>query len=235
LNQHEDLSPRERRQLRTSQAILDAAREIIQQEGVDALSMRAIADRIDYSAATLYEYYGGKDEIIQAVCRQGHQLLRERMALVDVSLPVREYVVEIGLVYIRFAVDNPDYFRLMFTPVEFEGPPEAAIHATPPTVAHMDTEKHTDTEKTWNGQTLAEAMQDDSSSFPLLLRAVQRGIDAEIYKTRPGFGLLEIAYGCWSLVHGLASLRIAHQSRFPVDYEQTERQILTQFGLGLSC
>ena len=60
-------APRTKRHLRTKQAILDAARQIIAEEGPAALSMRALADRIDYSAAGLYEYFGSKEEIIAAV------------------------------------------------------------------------------------------------------------------------------------------------------------------------
>lgn len=205
-----ELSPRERRQLRTSQAILEAARHIVQHEGMEGLSMRAIADRIDYSPATLYEYYGSKDEIVQAVCRQGHIRLRDRMAEVDTQMPILDYVVEIGLVYIRFAVENPDYFQLMFSSTGFQPPAEVTPEA------------------------LQAELVGNRSSFSILLRAIQQGIDEGVYKPKPGFGLLEMAYGCWSLVHGLASLRIVHDSRFPVDYVQTERQILMQFGIGLT-
>lgn len=218
----QDLSPRERRQARTSQAILDAARHIIQHEGIDALSMRAIAERIDYSPATLYEYYGGKDEIVAAVCEQGHQLLYQAMTRVDSGLPVLDYVMEIGLVYIRFAVDNPDYFQLMFRSGESGNP------VAPP---QPSADRQPDT---YNGQTLEQAMADNASSFSLLLQGIGRGIAEGVYKPKPGLGLLEMAYGCWSLVHGLATLRIAHGSGFPIDYNQTERQILSQFGRGLS-
>jgi AcrR family transcriptional regulator len=55
----DELTPRQRRHLRTKDAILDAARQIIAEEGADNLSMRGIAERIDYSAAGLYEYFGG--------------------------------------------------------------------------------------------------------------------------------------------------------------------------------
>ncbi|MCB0074139.1 MAG: helix-turn-helix transcriptional regulator, partial [Caldilineaceae bacterium] len=51
----EELTTRERRALRTREAILDAARQIISRQGADALSMRAIAKAIDYSPAGLYE------------------------------------------------------------------------------------------------------------------------------------------------------------------------------------
>lgn len=56
------LTPRERRAQRTRDAILEAARGIISKKGVEALSIRSIADAIDYSPAGLYEYFGsGRD------------------------------------------------------------------------------------------------------------------------------------------------------------------------------
>jgi AcrR family transcriptional regulator len=216
-----ELSPRERRQLRTHESILDAARRIVQQEGVDALSMRAIAEQIDYSPATLYEYFGSKDEIIQAICVQGHRALYNEMAQIENSLPVHDYVVELGLVYIRFAVANPDYFRLMFNMMD----------------VGMDIEEF-DQKKIEAGETNFEkaillAMMKETTSFSLLLMGILRGIQEGVFVVRPDFGLLEMAYGCWSLVHGLASLRIAHESRFPVDYTSAERDILVKFMQGL--
>ena len=58
------------------------------------------AERSDYSAAGLYEYFGGKDEIIAEVCQQGHERLASHMRQADASLPVVDYLYEIGIGYI---------------------------------------------------------------------------------------------------------------------------------------
>ncbi|MEX0893041.1 MAG: helix-turn-helix domain-containing protein, partial [Gemmatimonadota bacterium] len=50
---------REREQVRT--LIVEAARDILSAEGLEALSMRAIAERIEYSPATIYLYFKDKD------------------------------------------------------------------------------------------------------------------------------------------------------------------------------
>lgn len=120
----DELTPRERRHLRIKEAILEAARHIINEQGADGLSIRAIADRIDYSPAGLYEYFGSKEEIITAVCWQGHERLTQAMTAVDPTLPAGDYLIAIGLAYIQFALDNPDYYRLMFTNPAFAGTPE---------------------------------------------------------------------------------------------------------------
>lgn len=205
----EELSTRERRALRTREAILDAARQIISRKGADALSMRAIAKAIDYSPAGLYEYFGSKEEIIGAVCWQGHERLTQYMQRADPALPTSEYLVEVGLAYIDFAVRNPDFFLLMF--------------ANPATSVSSGLD----------GDDAVAELTVEGSSFGLLLAAIQRGIDEGVYVTRPGYGLLEMAYGAWSLVHGMAMLRVSHLTHFPMDYTTAERENLRRFGLGV--
>jgi AcrR family transcriptional regulator len=107
--------------LRTREAILDAARQIIGESGVEGLSIRAIAERIDYSPASLYEYFGSKEEILAAVCWQGHNRLTAQMTAVDATLSANDYLLAIGKAYIAFAVENPDYYLMMFTNPAFAG------------------------------------------------------------------------------------------------------------------
>jgi AcrR family transcriptional regulator len=196
---------RDRRFRRNKQAILDAALEIIREAGPGALSMRALGERSDYSAAGLYEYFGGKDEIIAAVCEQGHERLTSHMRRVDPDLPAADYLNEIGLAYIRFALENPDYFLLMFT----VAPPGPAGAVSP-----------------------AELPAGDSS-FNILLRAIRRGIDEGVFPVRPGFGLMEMAYASWAIVHGIAMLRVTSLRGFPMDFESADAEALRRFGRGL--
>ena len=195
------MQPRERRFQRTKQAILDAALEIIREEGPGALNMRALAERSDYSAAGLYEYFGGKDEIIAEVCQQGHERLASHMRRADASLPVVDYLYEIGIGYIRFALENPDYFLLMFTVV---APGPSADFAP-------------------------EKLLEGDSSFHILLGAIRRGIEEGVFRTRPGFGLMEMAYTAWATVHGIAMLRVASLRGYPMDFEAADREALQQF------
>ncbi len=204
-------TPRERRHERTRQAILDAARKIIADEGQEALSMRAIAQHIDYSPAGLYEYFDSKEEIIAATCEQGHRRLTEYMQRADASLPPDELLLELGLAYIDFAVRNPDFFLLMFT--------------SPATAVAAGTEV----------EEAVGAMHKESSSFPLLLAAIQRGVNAGIFKGRPGYGVLEMAFTVWSMVHGIAMLRIGHLKHFPTDFAAIDREALRRIGVGLKA
>ena len=80
-------TPRQRRQARTRQTILDAAVEIIDERGAEALSLREVARRADYSPAGLYEYFDGKEAIAAAVCDEGFARLALRMDAVPRDLP----------------------------------------------------------------------------------------------------------------------------------------------------
>jgi len=115
------MSPRERRQARTRDEILDAALAIINEKGPEQLTLRALARRVDYSPAGLYEYFESKDDIIYAVCAEGDRRLLAEMRSVSLDLPADEYLVQLGLAYIRFARQNRDHFLLMFSHAP-EGP-----------------------------------------------------------------------------------------------------------------
>jgi AcrR family transcriptional regulator len=121
------LSARERRQQKTRQAILDAAWRVIEEEGPEELSMRGLAERIDYSPSGLYEYFDSKEQIIQAVCGEGHMRLFEAMRAVDENLPPEQYLVQIGQKYVDFAAANRELFQLMFASVPAEPPSPSVL------------------------------------------------------------------------------------------------------------
>jgi AcrR family transcriptional regulator len=203
---NESIKPRQRRHARTKAAILDAAMKIIAEKGTARLSMRGIAKRIDYSPAGLYEYYGSKDEIVTAVCEVAEQRLWKYMSRVDQSLDIDDYLIELGLAYVAFALQNRDHFLLLFTVL-----------------------------KNSAGGESTEIMQQQDSSYALLLRALQRGIEAGDYKTRPGYTLHEMGYNAWSLVHGMAMLRLTHLQEYDTDFETADRQSLITFVYGLKA
>ena len=64
---------------RIRQAILTAARELFVTEGYRNVSMRKIAERIEYSPAAIYSYFPSKDDIFFALAEEGFRLLAERL------------------------------------------------------------------------------------------------------------------------------------------------------------
>ncbi|MFL9898645.1 TetR family transcriptional regulator [Paraburkholderia fungorum] len=94
--------------------ILDAARRIVMREGFAALSMRKIADAIEYSPATLYLHFASRDEIAQALCAEGYaQLLETFVPLAQIADPA-ERLRALGRAYVAFGVAHPETYRLIF-------------------------------------------------------------------------------------------------------------------------
>ncbi len=99
--------------------ILAAAQHIIRTQGLDALSLRALAKGVGVTAPALYEYFGNKDAILKALFVQGSEvmltLIDRTIAEIPAGLP-RLLAILNG--YRVFARDEPDYFRLLFGTVD---------------------------------------------------------------------------------------------------------------------
>lgn len=94
--------------------ILDAAKVLFAEKGLEATSIRAIAERIEYSPATIYLYYKDKNEIVHALHREGFKLLLSHFEVLNhISHPF-ERLKGMGRAYIQFAIQNPDTYKLLF-------------------------------------------------------------------------------------------------------------------------
>ena len=54
-----------------------------------------------------------------------------------------------------------------------------------------------------------------------------------VFKTRPGYGVFEMAFTTWAMVHGIAMLRIGHLRHYPGDIDAMELEALRRIGAGL--
>ena len=79
----------EREREAVSRAILDAARDLFVAEGYQNVSIRKIADRIEYSPAAIYSYFPSKDDIFFALAEEGFRLCSRRTALTRAPEPNR--------------------------------------------------------------------------------------------------------------------------------------------------
>jgi AcrR family transcriptional regulator len=94
--------------------ILNAAREIFLEQGYDRTSVRMIAEKIGYSATTIYLHFQDKNEILHTLHTEGFEVLNSRMAvLLQVEDPF-ERLKAMGKMYIDFAMSNPELYDLMF-------------------------------------------------------------------------------------------------------------------------
>ena len=102
----------ERQQLRT--LIIDAARELFVARGVEAVTMREIAKRINYSATSIYLHFADKESLIRAICDTDFLALASSLkAILQIPHPV-ERMHALGSGYAAFALSHPNHYRLMF-------------------------------------------------------------------------------------------------------------------------
>lgn len=102
---------REREALR--QSILAAARELFRQQDYSSVTLRKIAERIEYSPTTIYLYFKDKHALVMELIAEGFELLRQRMLTGQSDDPVHT-LRQSSLEYLRFSQEEPHYYRLMF-------------------------------------------------------------------------------------------------------------------------
>ncbi|MGE3799697.1 MAG: TetR/AcrR family transcriptional regulator [Candidatus Kapaibacterium sp.] len=103
---------RERKEMRD--LILKKAMELFLSEGYENVSMRKIADAIEYSPGTIYLYFSDRDEIIFALHHVAFQKFYKALSVMAGDGDPWERLVKGGRAYIRFALANPGLYELMF-------------------------------------------------------------------------------------------------------------------------
>jgi len=103
---------REREEIRT--LILDAAREMFAAEGYDAVTMRRIAEKIEYSPTAIYFHFKDKDALIHELCDCDFgKLAQDFGPIAKIKDPI-ERLRRVGRAYAEFGLSNPNHYRLMF-------------------------------------------------------------------------------------------------------------------------
>ncbi|MGB8264787.1 MAG: TetR/AcrR family transcriptional regulator [Candidatus Velthaea sp.] len=105
---------KERQKAELRDQILAAARRIVLDEGYAALTMRKIADSIEYSPGTIYLYFQSREEIALQLCREGFGLLLAALAPAAAIEDPVERLRETGRRYVDFAMNEPETYRLIF-------------------------------------------------------------------------------------------------------------------------
>ena len=94
--------------------ILDEAMKLIIAEGYDNITMRKIADKIEYSPTTIYLYFKDKSEILYSLLNMSFDKFYQAQLKVQDIQDSKERLLAHGLAYVKFATDNPHYYDLMF-------------------------------------------------------------------------------------------------------------------------
>ncbi len=102
------------------QKILQEAIGIVYREGAERITMRALADALGYSPATIYLHFRNKQELIQEIARFGFSRLDELLRPAIESDDPVEALRHVIRVYTDFALENPQLYRLMYQDLELE-------------------------------------------------------------------------------------------------------------------
>ena len=105
---------REREKAELRAKIMDAARAIFAERGYEAVTMRQIAERIEYSPTAIYFHFKDKESLIQELCARDFLSLAQAFGrLKQIADPV-DRLRHIGRKYVEFATEHPNQYQLMF-------------------------------------------------------------------------------------------------------------------------
>ncbi|MET7640664.1 TetR/AcrR family transcriptional regulator [Streptomyces sp. NPDC005438] len=95
-------------------ACLRAARELLEEDGSAALSMRAVARRAGVSPTAPYRHFPDRRTLVSAVAAEGYRELAGHLAAAHPSPSTPGELAAVAVAYVRFALDHPALFRAMF-------------------------------------------------------------------------------------------------------------------------
>lgn len=103
---------REKEEMR--QRILGAAQKLFLEKGFEKTSIRNIADAIEYSPSTIYLYFKDKNDLLFALHQMAFELMIEELANFGEQPTAFKGFIQMGKQYIKFALENPEMYDLMF-------------------------------------------------------------------------------------------------------------------------
>lgn len=176
--------------------ILDAARELFAQYGYDEVTMRKVAEKIQYSPTTIYLYFKDKETLIRELCAHDFlELARKFQRIARVRDPI-ERLRKIGQAYLHFGLDHPNHYRLMFMTSNPYGDP-----------AKIDLEQGNPGE----------------DAYAFLKVSVQDALRAGCFRAELKDADL-LAQTLWAGMHGVVSLHIAKHEDAWVEWRPMKRR-----------
>lgn len=182
---------REREEMRD--LILQAARKLFLTQGYEKMSIRGIAEAIEYSPATIYLYYKDKNELFFSLHKDAFQKMMEEFSVVAAVTDPFERLVALGRQYIKFAIENPELYDLMFI---MEAPME--------TLACRE-----------------EVWEDGQTSFGFLKIVIGDCINAGYFKNTEDIENSSLTI--WSFMHGLITIYLKKRMSMFEDNREMER------------
>lgn len=179
--------------------IVDAARTLFLKHGIEAVSLRKIAESIGYTAPGLYTHFKDKGEILSEMCREDFASLAKVFnRLAKVKDPV-ERIYRIGQSYIKFASEHPDHYRFMFMTPQLD-------KLAPPTA-----------------DDLATMNDPDQDAYAFLFKTVEEAMAQGAFRKDLTDADL-LTQTLWAGVHGVASIQITHGECPYFEFRSLERR-----------
>jgi AcrR family transcriptional regulator len=190
---------REREKAELRQLIMDTARKLFAERGFDAVSMRAIADAIEYSPTAIYLYFPDKEALFRQLCHADFASLAQAFHRIgQIDDPV-ERIRQVGRAYVRFGIEHPQHYRLMFmTPAKLE-----------------------------LGEDARQAMTDPSrDGYAFLRLCVQGALKHDAFRNE--YADVELlCQTLWAAMHGVTALQVTHGNDPCTDWRPIDVRLST--------
>ena len=191
------MGPRERREREREEVrtrILDAARELFASEGVESVTMRRIAERIEYSTTAIYFHFRDKEALLAELCDCDFRAFAHGFTLIaQIQDPV-ERLVAAGRAYVEFGLNHPSHYRLMFM-----------------------------TPKTTEASTIAKGNPEEDA-YAFLKSIVAELMARGRFRADLGNDADLVSQVIWAAMHGLVSLEIAKCKDEWVEWRPVEQR-----------
>lgn len=168
--------------------MLEAAESLILEKGLEHLNMDEVAERAEVSKGSLYQYFNNKTDLVLGICHKASNMMNDMTAKVlREDKTGLEMVYQIGINYLTFASEHPEFYRAM-----------------------RFLENYKDTDQAKNSEYLSMCGQNRQESFRVMVRAIQIGMqDGSINSS---FDPEELAILLWSTSHGVVNMAYMHQN-----------------------
>lgn len=180
--------------------LINTGLKLLDQEGYEAFSLRKVAKACNVSQTAPYRHFKDKDELISAIAIEAMQKFDVELNQAIKNAPdnPKTQLVEMGIAYIHFFVENPEYLRLLFL---------------------------SDLKNKLNTISTAENLEKPTIPNPFITfsQTVER---YQTYSKNSGLTEEEQALYSWGLVHGISILLATHDFSIKGDYMELVRKIL---------
>jgi AcrR family transcriptional regulator len=202
---------REREREEVRRKILDAARELFARDGYEAVTMRKIAEAIEYSPTAIYLHFKDKESLVRELCLTDFDALAKAFQRIAREPDPLERLRKVGLAYADFALEHPNHYRLMFM--------------TPHPGDVKDEE-----------ETAKRKGNPEGDAYAFLVATVSEAMEKGMLRPDLKDAHL-VAQAAWAGVHGVVSLHVAKGADPWIDWKplkKTVALVVEAFSRGIS-